>query len=229
MTQLSEFEQRIGYTFSDKDLLMTALTHSSYINEHKMERSQCNERIEFLGDAVLELASSEYLFERYPELSEGELTKLRASLVCEPTLAFDARAIRLSDYLRLGKGEDLTGGRTRDSIVSDALESVIGAIYLDGGKEEAVRFIRRFVLDDIENKRIYQDAKTRLQEMTQEKLGGTPAYRITKAEGPAHARTFTAEVLVGKKVLGTGEGSTKKNAEQMAAHEALKILKGINK
>ncbi len=228
MSNLSDFEKNIGYVFTNKTLLQTALTHSSYINEHAMNRDQCNERIEFLGDAVLELVSSDFLFEHYPGLSEGELTRLRASLVCEPTLAFDARFIHLSDYLILGKGEEKGGGRYRDSIVSDALEAVIGAIYLDGGPEAAKDFICRFVLDDIENKKIYQDAKTALQEIAQEKLSGTPEYRITADKGPDHAKTFSAEALVSGQVLGRGEGRTKKNAEQMAAHDALKTIKGTD-
>ena len=146
MDRIEEFEKITGYVFKDKLLLRRAFTHSSYINEHRLDRNDCNERIEFLGDAVLELVSSEYLFKKYPEMPEGELTKLRASLVCEPTLAIDAKEISLSEFLILGKGEDKTMGRYRDSVVSDAMESVIGAIYLDGGLKPAREFILRFVL-----------------------------------------------------------------------------------
>ena len=138
---LHELQQTIGYTFAQPELLRQAVTHSSYTNEHRSPRTCCNERLEFLGDAVLELSSSECLYERYPEQPEGELTKLRASIVCEPTLAQCARAIRLGDYLQLGKGEDATGGRLRDSILSDAFEAVIGAIYLDGGFTSAKEFV----------------------------------------------------------------------------------------
>ena len=145
-----KLQERIGYTFGDSSLLMTALTHSSYANEHRHEHQKDNERLEFLGDAVLELASSVFLFETYPQMPEGDMTRLRASLVCEPTLAFCAREIDLPACLRLGRGEEQTGGRHRDSIVSDALEALIGAIYLDGGYDRANAFIRGFVLNDIE-------------------------------------------------------------------------------
>ena len=161
---LHELQKTIGYTFAQPELLRQAVTHSSYTNEHRSPRTCCNERLEFLGDAVLELSSSECLYERYPEQPEGELTKLRASIVCEPTLAQCARAIRLGDYLQLGKGEDATGGRLRDSILSDAFESVIGAIYLDGGFTSAKEFVLRFVMNDIEHKKLFFDSKTILQE-----------------------------------------------------------------
>lgn len=146
------------------------MRHSSYVNEHHMGRLDCNERLEFLGDAVLELVSSEFLYRNYPELPEGELTKLRASLVCEPTLAMDARALDLGEYLLLGKGEEATGGRRRDSIVSDAMEATIGAVFMDGGFEEARNFVRRFVLNDVQNKQMFQDSKTILQEMVQKEF-----------------------------------------------------------
>ena len=152
MKKLLELEQRIGYKFENFDLLVKAMTHSSYANEHRYEKKENNERLEFLGDAVLELISSDYLFAKYPETPEGVLTKKRASMVCEPTLALCAREIPLGDYLLLGKGEDATGGRKRDSIVSDAMEALIGAIYLDGGFANAKEFIDRFILNDIENK-----------------------------------------------------------------------------
>ena len=143
---LHHLEEKIRYQFNNQDLLRQALTHSSYTNEHRLSRNDCNERLEFLGDAVLELSSSRFLFEHYPEQPEGELTKIRASIVCEPTLAQCARQIGLGEYLSLGKGEDATGGRERDSILSDALEAVIGAIYLDGQFEEAKEFVYRFII-----------------------------------------------------------------------------------
>ena len=149
---LSGLEQRIGYRFQDRTLFVKALTHSSYVNEHKMDKLQCNERLEFLGDAVLEIVSSEFLYEKFPEKPEGELTRIRASMVCEPTLAFCADGIELGSYLRLGRGEDSTGGRQRHSVVSDAMEALIGAIYLDGGFANAKEFIHSFVLNDMEHK-----------------------------------------------------------------------------
>ena len=158
--KLAELEQKIGYTFADKNKLLLAVTHSSYANEHKGRKKENNERLEFLGDAVLEVTVSDYLFRQYPSYAEGKLTKLRSSLVCEYTLAICARDVSLGSYLLLSKGEDLTGGRERDSILSDAFEALIGAIYLDGGIEEAGRFIRDHLLKDVEDKSLFYDAKT---------------------------------------------------------------------
>ena len=165
--KLKKLERQIGYTFQDFSLLKKAMMHSSYTNEKHMEKHYCNERLEFLGDAVLELVSSEYLFLNEPKVSEGELTKTRASMVCEPSLAFCAREIGLGEYLLLGRGEEATGGRQRDSITSDAMEALIGAIYLDGGFTNAKEFIHRFILTDLENKKLFYDSKTILQEMIQ--------------------------------------------------------------
>lgn len=220
-----ELQQTIGYTFAQPELLRQAVTHSSYTNEHRSPRTCCNERLEFLGDAVLELSSSECLYERYPEQPEGELTKLRASIVCEPTLAQCARAIRLGDYLQLGKGEDATGGRLRDSILSDAFESVIGAIYLDGGFTSAKEFVLRFVMNDIEHKKLFFDSKTILQEIVQGEMECEPVYELTGEEGPNHNKKFTVQVLIREQVYGTGSGRTKKAAEQEAAYAALLKLK----
>ena len=167
MNRLQELERKIQYKFHDIELLKTALRHSSYVNEHRMNRLDCNERTEFLGDAVLELVSSEHLFKTYPKMPEGELTRLRASLVCEPTLAFCARELGLGEFLSLGKGEEMTGGRHRDSVTSDAMEAVIGAIYLDGGFANAKEFILRFILNDIEHKKLFFDSKTIFLEMLQ--------------------------------------------------------------
>lgn len=222
---LHELQQTIGYTFAQPELLRQAVTHSSYTNEHRSPRTCCNERLEFLGDAVLELSSSECLYERYPEQPEGELTKLRASIVCEPTLAQCARAIRLGDYLQLGKGEDATGGRLRDSILSDAFESVIGAIYLDGGFTSAKEFVLRFVMNDIEHKKLFFDSKTILQEIVQGEMECEPVYELTGEEGPNHNKKFTVQVLIREQVYGTGSGRTKKAAEQEAAYAALLKLK----
>jgi len=223
-----ELEMRLGYSFRDTGLLENALTHSSYTNEHKLTRDDCNERLEFLGDAVLELGSSEFLFEHYDK-QEGDMTKLRASLVCEPTLADAARQLALGDHLRLGKGEDATGGRFRDSILSDALEAVIGAIYLDGGFTNAKEFIDRFIMNDIEHKKLFYDSKTILQELVQGLSLGEITYELLSSEGPDHCRTFNSEVRIGGIPMGTGSGHTKKLAEQHAAYEAiLKIKSGMD-
>lgn len=162
--KIIEFEKKIGYTFENPYLLVTALTHSSYSNEKRLKKYKCNERLEFLGDAVLELISSEYIFKENPQKPEGDLTRIRASYVCEPTLAACARDISLGDYLLLGKGEDRTGGRERDSILSDAMEATIGAVYLDGGFARAKEYVEAFVLRDIENKKLFYDSKTILQD-----------------------------------------------------------------
>ena len=224
MSRLHEFEEVIGYHFNNQGLLRQALTHSSYANERHMKKHSDNERLEFLGDAVLEVTSSEFLYQKYPDYSEGELTKLRASLVCEPTLAFCTRAIDLGKYLYLGKGEDLTGGRNRKSILSDALEAVIGAIFLDGGFANAKEFVLKYILTDIEHKQLFYVSKTILQEVVQgehEKL----TYELISESGPDHNKSFTVEARVGSRVLGEGTGRTKKAAEQEAAYKALLMLK----
>ena len=165
--KLKELEKKIGYTFQDLEILKQAMMHSSYINEKHLPKYKCNERLEFLGDAVLELVSSEFLFYEDQQRPEGELTKARASMVCEPALAFCAREIDLGQYLLLGKGEDATGGRKRESVTSDAMEALIGAIYIDGGFANAKEFIKRFILNDLENKKLFFDSKTILQEIVQ--------------------------------------------------------------
>ena len=195
--RLNELEERIGYQFENRDLLFDAMTHSSYANEHRIEKKRCNERLEFLGDAVLEVVSSDHLYHRHPDLPEGELTKLRASMVCEPTLALCAGEIELGKYLRLGKGEEATGGRERNSVVSDAMEALIGAIYLDGGFASAKEFIHRFVLDDIEHKQLFYDSKTILQEMVQAMGDELLSYEMIREEGPDHNKVFEARALVG--------------------------------
>ena len=225
---LKELEGKIGYTFKDKTLFKQALTHSSYANEHRHEGLKDNERLEFLGDAVLEIISSEYLFYNYPDMAEGEMTKLRASIVCEPTLALCTHEISLGSYLFLGKGEERTGGRNRDSIVSDAMESVIGAIYLDGGFASAKEFIHKFILKDIEHKKLFYDSKTILQEIVQADMEEGISYHLIKEEGPDHNKSFTVEVKIGETVYGTGSGRTKKAAEQEAAYKAILKLKKQN-
>lgn len=222
---LRELEQKIGYCFRDFSLLRRAMMHSSYTNEKHIPRFQCNERLEFLGDAVLELVSSEFLFLEQPQISEGELTKTRASMVCEPSLAFCARDLNLGSYLFLGKGEEATGGRERDSITSDTMEALIGAIYLDGGFTNAKEFIHRFILSDLENKKLFFDSKTILQEIVQAKTAQEISYRLIREEGPDHDKSFYVEVRIGNKSYGTGKGRTKKSAEQQAAYEAILKLK----
>ena len=225
----NSLEEKIGYRFRNTALLEQAMCHSSYVNEHHMSRGDCNERLEFLGDAVLELVSSEYLYAHRPDLPEGELSKLRASLVCEPALAFDARIFGLPEYLKLGRGEDQTGGRERDSVISDACEALIGAIYLDGGLGEARSFILRHVLNDAEHKKLFYDSKSVLQEITQREFEAAPVYRIVQETGPAHDRTYTAQVLILDRVYGEGEGRTKKQAEQQASYQAIRKLENDGK
>lgn len=219
--RLTQLEQRIEYCFQDKKLLRQALTHSSYSNEQKINRFPDYERLEFLGDAVLELVSSDFIFREHPEMSEGELTKFRASIVCEPALAFCARQIGLEQFILLGRGEELTGGRKRDSIVSDVMEAVIGAIYLDSGIEAARAYILRFILSDLEHKQLFYDAKTILQEEVQKESSGSIRYELIREEGPEHDKNFVVEVLVGDRKAGCGNGHSKKTAEQHAAYEAL--------
>lgn len=222
---MKELEQKLGYQFKNPNLLFQALRHSSYTNEMRMNRLECNERLEFLGDAVLELVSSEFLFSHYKQYPEGELTKLRASLVCEPTLALCARQLSLGDNLLLGKGEDSTGGRMRESITSDALEAIIGAIFLDGGLKHAKLFIQQFVLNDIENKKLFYDSKTVLQEIVQGNLEGEIRYELVKEAGPDHNKEFTSEIFIGEHSYGSGIGRTKKAAEQEAAYHAICALR----
>ena len=223
MSELKKFQEIIGYKFQNEQLLKQALTHSSYANEKHLKKLSDNERLEFLGDAVLEVVSSEFLYQNYPDLTEGQLTKLRASIVCEPTLATCTEMIHLGDYLYLGKGEDRTGGRMRKSVLSDAMEAVIGAIYLDGGFANAKEFVLKFIMTDIEHKHLFYDSKTILQEVVQgehEQL----TYVLLGETGPDHDKTFEVGVLIGKKEISTGQGHTKKAAEQEAAYQALLVL-----
>ena len=198
---MGELEKTVGYTFKDPKLLELALTHSSYAHEHYAGKRHDNERLEFLGDAVLELVSSDYLFHNYNEYPEGELTKLRASIVCEQSLAMCAEAISLGKYLRLGNGEDSTGGRLRASITSDAMEALIGAIYLDGGFANAKEFITRFVLNDLENKKLFYDSKTILQEIVQRDFNEPLSYELLAEEGPDHDKKFRMQAKIGEKPM----------------------------
>lgn len=225
---LSLLEERIGYRFQDITLLRQALTHSSFTNEQKINKQKNYERLEFLGDAVLELVSSEFLYHSHPQKSEGELTKLRASMVCEPALAFCAGDLELGQFILLGRGEENAGGRKRDSITSDVMEAVIGAIFLDGGIEPAKAFINRFILSDLEDKQLFYDSKTNLQELIQGTLKKELHYELAAQSGPEHDKTFLVEVYMDQEKIGAGEGRTKKAAEQKAAYEALLLLRGRN-
>lgn len=222
---IEKLEKKIGYSFRDKNLVIQALTHSSFMNEQKIRKAGDYERLEFLGDAVLELVSSEFLFHEHKQVPEGELTKMRASMVCEPSLAYCAREMELGSFLRLGKGEELTGGRERDSIIADVVEAVIGAIYLDSGLEEAKRFIYRFVLNDLDKKTLFMDSKSLLQELAQGTFKEPLQYILLQEEGPEHNRNYVTEVKLGQEVLGQGNGRTKKAAEQQAAYQALLKLR----
>lgn len=225
--KLMELQGAIGYHFHDVTLLEHALSHSSYANEKRLGRAGSNERLEFLGDAVLELVSSEFFFKLYADKPEGDLTKIRASFVCEPALAYCAEQFHLGEYLLLGKGEEATGGRSRASIISDAFEALIGGIYLDGGFASAKEVIDRFILSDIEGKQFFYDSKTILQEEVQ-KEGQSVEYLLISEHGPDHQKTFTVAVFVDEKEYARASGTSKKNAEQLAAYETLKILGKVN-
>ncbi|MBQ5810724.1 MAG: ribonuclease III [Clostridia bacterium] len=219
---LNEFEKKINYKFKNIALLQRALTHSSYANECKDGRAS-NERLEFLGDSVLSIVVSDHIFRSFTNRPEGELTKLRANLVCERSLAAYAREIDLGEYLMLGRGEKLTGGDKRDSILSDAFEAVIAAIYLDGGLEAAAEHIMRFVSADLSDgvAGSFVDYKTLLQEKVQRSREGRVEYILVKEEGPDHMKSFTVQAVVDGKVVGEGVGQNKKKAEQLAAKQAL--------
>lgn len=219
--EIIEFEKKIGYEFKQKQLLRQALTHSSFSNEQKINKLKNYERLEFLGDAVLELLSSQFFFESFPDMTEGQMTRLRSSMVCELALAFCARDISLNRYILLGKGEEATGGRERDSIISDVMEAVLGAIYLDGGLEEAGRFVKMFILSDLENKQLFYDSKSILQERVQ-KDGKTLCYELLEESGPDHDKVFVVEARIDGQAVSKGTGRNKKAAEQQAAYLVLK-------
>ncbi len=225
LLDFSAFEEMIDYHFSDRKLLERALTHSSYANEKLINNIGDYERLEFLGDAVLELAVSRFLFENYPEKKEGEMTRTRAALVCEPTLAGCAREFGLPKYILFGKGEEACGGRDRDSILCDVFEAVAGAIYVDGGFENAEKYISRFLLSGWEHRVLFTDSKTILQEEIQ-KRGGTICYENISEEGPSNNRTYVEELVIDGKAVGRGTGASRKSAQQKAAYEYLCRLKG---
>ena len=224
---MQELEKKLNYTFQNPALLEEALSHSSYANEHRSARLRSNERLEFLGDSVLGFVTAEFLFLQHPDLPEGDLTRIRAALVCEQSLYEVARKLNLGAYLRLGRGEESGGGRTRTSILADATEAVFAAVYLDGGIAAASALIHRVLLDAereevVEERR--RDYKTALQELVQRQADQVLAYRMVGEAGPDHAKTFQAEVLLNGKILGGGSGHSKKEAEQAAARSALEVL-----
>lgn len=224
---MRKIEEKIGYRFRDPELLRQALTHSSYANERGWGRLGCNERLEFLGDSILGYFTAEYLYRGYPDKPEGEMTKLRAELVCEASLAKVAETLALGEALLLGRGEELGGGRGRPSITADAVEALLAAIYLDGGAEEARRFVYTFILSNAPRaaREGSHDFKTLLQELVQRDGAESPLYRMTGESGPDHCKVFGAEVLVDGRALGEGSGRSKKEAEQNAARDALEKLK----
>lgn len=225
---LKALEENLNYKFKDIKLLETALTHSSYANEHNMKITENNERLEFLGDTIVSLIVSRYLYKKYPRYPEGELTKIRASVVCESSLAFIAKKINLGEFLLLGKGEEATGGRERESILGDASEALVGAVYMDSDFETTSKLL----LDKFENDLVHAvakgslfiDYKTDLQENLQKKKRAKIEYNVSKEEGPDHNKVFHIEVLIDNIVIGQGLGRNKKEAEQMAAKEALLVL-----
>lgn len=223
---MRSLQETIGYTFRDPSLLETALTHTSYANEVYKDGLRSYERLEFLGDSILGFTAADYLGRTFPKLHEGELTKLRADLVCETSLAQTAKALGLGDYLRLGKGEEATGGRRRVSIIADVVEAVIAAIYLDGGLEAAQRFIYTHVLVDTKARiQLNADYKTMLQELVQQKKNQVLSYELLGESGPDHDKQFTVRVLLNGAPIGEGSGTSKKRAEQAAASAALEALR----
>ena len=220
-----EFEERIGYKFNNEYLLKTALTHSSYSESKSDQPGQNNERLEFLGDAVLQIAVSDYLFFRFPEMSEGALTKMRAGIVCESSLVKKARELGIGEFLFLGKGEDMTGGRNKNSILADAFEAVVGAIYADGGFFCARDFILKYlspIADEILDIYNSGDYKHNLQVLIQKTSPVPVTYIVTDTEGPDHEKIFTVQAVHSEKILGRGSGKTKKEAEQHAAYDSLR-------
>ena len=227
MDYINEFEDIIGYSFTNQDLLITALTHSSYVNENRAKDPDLedNERFEFFGDAIIEFHISEYLFNKYQTFPEGDMTKLRASMVCEQSLAECAKQIRLGEYMRMGKGEALSGGRDRASITSDAFEALVAAVYLDSGSEDIVKkFIHDHLIKGLENKTLFFDAKTKLQEIAQKKGNNNLRYELISESGPSHNKTFEIAAILNEKEVGRGKGHSKKAAQQAAAEQAIELL-----
>ncbi len=223
-TDLTVLEKNIGYTFKNRDHLVTALTHTSYANERSINKPESYERSEFLGDAILEYISSEYLYNLYPDKLEGDLTKIRASLVCEMSLSKIATEMELGEYAFFSKGERLTGGPKRNSILCDLFESVLGAIYLDGGMEPCKEYVQKHLLNDIEGHTYFKDAKSKLQEISQ-RDGWELSYVLVSETGPDHNKTFTTSCMKNGVGISIGVGQSKKASEQMAAYNAIMNLK----
>ena len=222
---INELEKAIGYQFRNITLLQNALSHSSYANERWHDSLKSNERLEFLGDSVLGMVVAEHLYRTFPDRPEGELTRMRADMVCEKTLAKVANGLGLGKHLLLGKGEEQGGGRSRESILADAVESVIAACYLDGGMTAAVQFIQKFILVNVPVTKLHNaDYKTALQELVQQKKNQVLAYKLVGESGPDHDKQFRVEVTLNGDIIGTGMGSSKKRAEQDAARDALEKL-----
>ena len=223
---MTDMENRIGYRFRDPALLELALTHSSYANERGEGRLRCNERLEFLGDSLLGFLVAEYMYKNMPDKPEGEMTRIRAELVCEKSLVEIARRLRFGERIRLGKGEELAGGRSRVSILADAVEAVLAAIYLDGGMREARAFVDRILLNRLKGGAAVEnnDHKTMLQELVQRHGGAAPVYKLVGESGPDHDKVFYAEVAIRGETMGSGSGRSKKEAEQAAAGAALARL-----
>jgi ribonuclease III len=225
--KFKELQQKIGIFFTNEKLLIQAFTHSSYVNEHRRRPQEDNERLEFLGDAVLELTVSQYLFKKFPHMSEGELTKLRAAIVCEPSLVKFANALSFGELVLLGKGEELTGGRTRPALLADVFEAFIGALYLDQGMDAVVQFLGQTIFPKIDEGAFshVMDFKSQLQELVQRDGIGVLEYTILEEKGPAHNKEFVSRVSLNGKELGIGVGKSKKEAEQHAAQMALETLR----
>ncbi|MCC3357503.1 ribonuclease III [Bacillus sp. REN16] len=221
------FQERLGFQFQDESLLIQAFTHSSYVNEHRKKPHEDNERLEFLGDAVLELTISQFLFKKFPIMSEGELTKMRAAIVCEPSLVTFANDLKFGELVLLGKGEEMTGGRERPALLADVFEAFIGALYLDKGLEVVNQFLDQTVIPKINAGAFshVMDYKSQLQELVQRDGTGIIEYKVLHEKGPAHSREFVSRVSLNGEELGTGTGRSKKEAEQHAAEIALKNLK----
>lgn len=219
----AQLQSKLGIVFQNENLLKQAFTHSSYVNEHHRKADQDNERLEFLGDAVLQITISQYLFQKRPLLTEGEMTKLRATIVCEPSLVAFAESLDFGSYILLGKGEELTGGRTRPALLADVFEAFVGALYLDQGLEVVKRFFDQFIIPKIERGEVttVKDHKSLLQELVQQDNIGELQYVIVEERGPAHNREFVSEVHLNGRCIGRGFGRSKKEAEQKAAEEAL--------
>lgn len=222
--KLIELQKVIGLSFNNLSNLKCAISHSSYVNELKVNKWENYERLEFLGDAVLELITSNFLYTNHPDMPEGEMSKLRASLVCESSLAFTAKKMEIGKYILLGKGEDSSGGRNRNSLLSDVFEAIIGAVYLEFGFETAKEYVERVLLNDISENQIFVDSKSRMQIYVQARGGMELEYRVIEEKGPDHDKHFVVGLFINKEEFGRGEGHNKKEAEQIAAYNAIKFL-----